>query len=57
LLADATKAHQKRLRTGTLTIGTIIGLNIADERHHDQSLEAAIAARPDWRQLLKPLAK
>jgi hypothetical protein len=41
-------AAQKKLPTGTLSIPTIVGLNIAEASHHSRKLEQAIKELRNW---------
>ncbi len=51
LLTDNMRMAGKGLRTSTTSIGTIIGLNISEPKHHSRTLEEAIVGLQQQRSL------
>ena len=51
------KAIERGARAAVMTVGTIIGLNIADEQHHRRNLEEAITNLSSWRDKVRDLDK
>jgi hypothetical protein len=50
VLMDANKqAAERGTRTSTASLGTIIGLEVADQQHHARTLQEAITQLPNWR--------
>ena len=48
-ISGASRAFEEGKKSATASVGTIVGLNIAEPTHHARTLEEALAALPDWR--------